>query len=90
MNEKPITGRERTFALLEGGQVDHVPFMPITMQFACDLIGKKYYDYVMDHRILVEGQLNSISTMFHVYPIPPVRRQIAGPQLFMQKILRRP
>jgi MtaA/CmuA family methyltransferase len=57
MNEKPITGRERTFALLEGGQVDHVPFMPITMQFASDRIGKKSYDYVMDHRILVEGQL---------------------------------
>ncbi len=57
MNEKRMTGRERVFTLLKGGQVDHLPFMPITMQFACDRIGKEYYDYVMDHRILVEGQL---------------------------------
>ena len=52
-----MTGWERVFTLLKGGQADHLPFMPITMQFACDAIGKEYYDYAMDHRILVEGQL---------------------------------
>ena len=57
MNEKRITSRERVFSMLKGGQVDHLLFMPITMQFACGRIGKKYYDYVMDYRVLVEGQL---------------------------------
>ncbi len=57
MNEKHTTSRERIFTRLRGGQVDHLPLMPITMQFACDRIGKKYYDYATDHRVLVEGQL---------------------------------
>jgi len=57
MNEKHVTSRERVFSLFEGGQVDHLALMPITMQFACDRVGKKYYDYVTDHRVLVEGQL---------------------------------
>lgn len=34
-----------------------MPLMPITMQFACDRTGKKYHDYVTDHRVLVEGQM---------------------------------
>jgi MtaA/CmuA family methyltransferase len=55
--EKCMTGRERVFALLEGEQVDHLPFMPITMQFACDAINKKYCDYATDYKNLVEGQL---------------------------------
>jgi len=57
MNEKHITSRQRVFAMFKGEQVDHLPLMPITMQFACDAIGKKYYDYAIDHRVLVEGQL---------------------------------
>jgi MtaA/CmuA family methyltransferase len=57
MNEERMTGRERVFALLEGGEVNHLPFMPITMQFACDRTDKEYYDYAMDYRVLVEGQL---------------------------------
>jgi MtaA/CmuA family methyltransferase len=31
--------------------------MPITMQFASDFIGARYYDYAMDFRTLVEGQI---------------------------------
>lgn len=57
MNKKNTTGRERIFTLFKGEQVDHLSLMPITMQFACDRVGKKYYEYVTDHRVLVEGQL---------------------------------
>ena len=57
MNEKNKNSRERIFTLFKGGQVDHLPLMPITMQFASDSIGKKYHEYATDHRILVEGQL---------------------------------
>jgi MtaA/CmuA family methyltransferase len=52
-----MNGRERILALLEGREVDHLPCMPITMQFACDRIGAKYRDYATDYRLLVEGQM---------------------------------
>ena len=37
--ETVMNGRERVLALLEGRPVDHLPCMPITMQFAADRIG---------------------------------------------------
>ena len=52
-----MTSRERVAAVLGHRRPDHLPCMPITMQFAADRIGKKYYDYVTDYRVLVEGQL---------------------------------
>jgi MtaA/CmuA family methyltransferase len=52
-----MTSRERVFAMFAGKSVDHLPFMPITMQFAADRIGRKYHEYVTDYRVLVEGQL---------------------------------
>ncbi len=52
-----MTSRERIFAHLAGQPVDRLPLMPITMMFACDLIGAKYQDYCTDFRVLVEGQL---------------------------------
>lgn len=52
-----MNGRERVLALLEGRPVDRLPVMPITMQFACDLIGARYRQYELDHRVLAEGQL---------------------------------
>ena len=52
-----MNSRERVLAHLAGRPVDRLPVMPITMQFACDLIGAKYRDYETDHRVLVEGQL---------------------------------
>jgi MtaA/CmuA family methyltransferase len=52
-----LNGRERILAHLNNCPVDRLPLMPITMQFAADLIGAKYYDYAMDYRVLVEGQL---------------------------------
>lgn len=52
-----MTSRERVFALLEGGAVDCLPAMPITMMFAADQIGAKYYDYATNCRVQAEGQI---------------------------------
>ncbi|MGV7224983.1 MAG: uroporphyrinogen decarboxylase family protein [Nitrospinales bacterium] len=52
-----MNSRERVFNMLGGKVVDRLPLMPITMQFACKLIGKKYKEYITDHRVLVEGQI---------------------------------
>jgi len=54
-----MNGRERVLAHLDGRPVDHLPLMPITMQFAADVIGAKYRRYVTDFRTLVEGQLRT-------------------------------
>jgi MtaA/CmuA family methyltransferase len=54
-----MTGRERILAHLEGRPVDRLPFMPITMQFACAQIGAIYQDYCTDYRVLVEAQLRT-------------------------------
>jgi MtaA/CmuA family methyltransferase len=52
-----MTGRDRVLTHLEGGEVDHLPAMPITMMFAADQIGVKYGEYVRDHRVLAEAQI---------------------------------
>ena len=52
-----MTGRERILACIENGRTDRLPFMPITMMFAADLIGEPYGRYATDHRVLAEGQL---------------------------------
>jgi MtaA/CmuA family methyltransferase len=52
-----MNGRERILAHLAGQPVDRLPVMPITMQFACDLIGARYRDYETDYRVLAEGQM---------------------------------
>lgn len=49
--------RERILAHLEGSPVDRLPLMPITMQFAADLIGARYREYETDYRVLAEGQI---------------------------------
>jgi MtaA/CmuA family methyltransferase len=55
---KPLmNGRERVLAHLEGRPIDQLPVMPITMQFACDLIGATYRQYETDYTVLAEGQL---------------------------------
>jgi len=54
-----MTGRERILALLDGKPVDSLPFMPITMMFACDRIGAQYRDYATDYQVLVEGQIRT-------------------------------
>ncbi len=57
-----MTGRERVFALLSGGEPDHLPCMPITMMLAARNIGAKYRDYVTDHRVLAEAQVRMAET----------------------------
>src|SRR5690242_6071826 len=52
-----MNGRERVLAHLAGKPVDRLPVMPITMQFACDLIGARYRQYETDYHVLAEGQL---------------------------------
>jgi MtaA/CmuA family methyltransferase len=52
-----MKGRERVLALLEGRPVDHLPAMPITMMFAADHLGVKYFDYATDCRAQVEAQV---------------------------------
>ena len=54
-----MNSRERVFAHLNGQPVDHLPLMPITMQFACNQIGAKYRDYCTDYRVLVRGQIHT-------------------------------
>jgi MtaA/CmuA family methyltransferase len=54
-----MTSRERVLAYLEGRPVDHLPLMPITMMFACNLSGARYRDYCTDYRVLVEGQIHA-------------------------------
>ncbi len=54
-----MTGRERILARLEGKPADSLPFMPMTMMFACDRIGAQYRDYSTDYRVLVEGQIRT-------------------------------
>ena len=54
-----MTGHERILALLDGKPVDSLPFMPITMMFACDRIGAQYRDYATDCQVLVEGQTHT-------------------------------
>ena len=52
-----MRGRERVLALLEGRPVDRLPAMPITMMFAADHLGVKYFDYATDCRAQVEAQV---------------------------------
>jgi len=52
-----MNSRERVFAMLEGRPVDSLPAMPITMMFAADQVGVKYFNYATDYRVLAEAQL---------------------------------
>ncbi|MCZ2150046.1 MAG: uroporphyrinogen decarboxylase family protein [Bryobacterales bacterium] len=54
-----MTGRERVQARIQGRPVDSLPLMPITMMFAADTIGVPYLEYVTDHRVLAEAQLET-------------------------------
>ncbi len=52
-----MTSRERVFAMLDGESVDCLPAMPITMMFAADQIGAKYYDYATKCNVQADGQV---------------------------------
>lgn len=55
-----MTPMERYEAALAGKETDQLPCHPITMLFSSHYIGRKFYDYVMDYRVLVEGQLRMV------------------------------
>ncbi|MCC7493087.1 MAG: uroporphyrinogen decarboxylase family protein [Fimbriimonadaceae bacterium] len=52
-----MTALERYRATLAGQPVDRLPAHPVTMMFASRLIGRTFYDYIMDHRVMAAGQL---------------------------------
>lgn len=54
-----MNSRDRVFAMLDGRPVDCLPVMPITMMFAADQIGAKYFAYTTDHRVLAEAQIRT-------------------------------
>jgi MtaA/CmuA family methyltransferase len=45
--------------MIDGKPVDRLPFMPITMMFACDQIGAQYRDYATDFQVMVKGQIRT-------------------------------
>ncbi len=45
--------------MLEGRPVDRLPNMAITMMFAADQIGAKYYNYATDFRVLAQAQVHT-------------------------------
>ena len=57
-----MSGRERVIAMLDGKAVDCLPVMPITMMFAVDHVGKKYYEYATDYRVLAAAQVMTAET----------------------------
>ncbi|MGA2984455.1 MAG: uroporphyrinogen decarboxylase family protein [Terriglobia bacterium] len=54
-----MNSRERVFAMLDGRPVDCLPVMPITMMFATDQIGAKYFAYTTDYHVLAEAQIRT-------------------------------
>lgn len=52
-----MNGRERIFNLVCGAPTDCLPCMPITMMFASDFAGARYFNYATDHRVQVSAQL---------------------------------
>jgi MtaA/CmuA family methyltransferase len=74
-----MNGRERVLAQLAGEPVDSLPFMPVTMMFACDRLGAKYGQYAKDHRVMVEAQLRTAEEfdIDHVSAISDPAREAA-------------
>ena len=73
-----MTSRERVFAVLNGQQPDHRPYMPITMMFAADVLGVKYVQSILDHRIMADAQIKTaeIFGFDHVSTIAPTSEAV--------------
>ena len=54
-----MASRERILAVLAGQKADNFPCMPITMMFAADILGTKYGQYIADHKIMADAQVNT-------------------------------
>jgi MtaA/CmuA family methyltransferase len=52
-----VNGHDRVLSMIDGRPTDSLPFMPFTMMFAGDYLGKPYLEYATDFRVLVAGQL---------------------------------
>ena len=52
-----MTPLQRYQTLLAGGTPDHLPRVPLLMQFAAEHIGSNYAAFASDHRVLVEANL---------------------------------
>jgi len=74
-----MNGRERVLAHLAGRPVDSLPFMPVTMMFACDRIGAKYGEYATNYRVMAEAQLRTAEEfdIDHVSAISDPAREAA-------------
>ncbi len=59
MNNQTMKSRERVINFIQGSETDCLPFMPITMTFAARQISANYFDYAMDHRVMVEAQVHT-------------------------------
>ena len=57
-----MKGRGRVLAMMDGGVVDCLPVMPITMMFAVDQAGKKYYEYATDYHVMAGAQVVTAET----------------------------
>ncbi|MBI2301379.1 MAG: hypothetical protein HYU66_20930 [Armatimonadetes bacterium] len=44
-------------ATLRGEATPHLPCQPITMRFASHLVGRPFYEYIHDYRVMAAGQL---------------------------------
>jgi len=54
-----MNSRERSLSFLDGSPADRLMLMPITMMFAAEQVGARYYDYATDYRVLVEAQITT-------------------------------
>lgn len=75
-----MNGWERYRAVLEDGQPDHLPRLPILMAFAANHIGSNYGAFASDYRVLVEANLRCAESfgMDQVSAISDPYRETAG------------
>ena len=55
--EATVTPLERYLGVLNGRAVDHLPRLPILMQFAAEYIGSNYGAFASDHGVMTEANL---------------------------------
>jgi MtaA/CmuA family methyltransferase len=57
-----MNSRDLVLRHIANKPTDRLALMPITMMFACDLLGARYRDYCTDYRVLAEGQIRASDT----------------------------
>lgn len=56
-----MTASERYEGMLDGCPIDHLPRIPILMQFAARHVGASYADFCRDHRVKVKANLRCVA-----------------------------